>query len=196
MFKNLTRTLKYRTSLKVPHPTHWARVIMNIRCAELIKELDYTKMKTLEISGDNWKNFGFGSYNNKAYPAFDITKEVTQEKYDLIIAEQVFEHLKYPYRAAKNIYEMLNPGGYFLVSTPFLIKIHDCPIDCSRWTPLGMKYFLEEAGFTFENIFSEGWGNRKCVNANYKKWVNFNNILHPLRNEHDFPIHVWALAKK
>jgi 2-polyprenyl-3-methyl-5-hydroxy-6-metoxy-1,4-benzoquinol methylase len=128
---------------------------MNIRCSELVKELDYTSMNALEISGDHWQNFGFQSYVIKGLPDFDVTKDKIGQQYDIIIAEQVFEHLTYPYRAAKNVYEMLNEGGYFLVSTPFLIKVHECPIDCSRWTPLGMKYFLEEAGFKNENIFTE-----------------------------------------
>ena len=29
------------------------------------------------------------------------------------LAEQVFEHLPYPYRAARNVYNMLNAEGYF-----------------------------------------------------------------------------------
>ena len=196
MLKRIIKTIKNRLALKVPHPTHWARVIMNEKTTELIRGLDYKEMSAMEISGDNWKDFGFRSYQSENYPEFDITAGILDKQFDIILADQVFEHVAYPYRAAKNVYKMLKPGGYFLVTTPFLLKIHDCPIDCNRWSPLGMKYFLEEAGFSPGNIITEGWGNQACVKSNFKKWTNFNKYLHPLRNEYEFPVVVWGLAKK
>ena len=42
----------------------------------------------------------------------------TQKKYDLIIADNVWEHLKYPYKATKNVFDMLK-RWIFLVITPF-----------------------------------------------------------------------------
>ena len=30
---------------------------------------------------------------------------------------------------------------------PFLIRVHNVPIDCSRWTEDGLKFHLEECGF-------------------------------------------------
>ena len=38
------------------------------------------------------------------------------EKFDFIIADNVWEHLKYPYRATKNIYKLLKKNGYFLLT--------------------------------------------------------------------------------
>ena len=73
------------------------------------------------------------------------------DTFDLIIAEQVFEHLLWPYRAARNVHRMLRPGGSFLITTPFLVKIHPVPNDCSRWTETGMKHLLAEAGGRFTN---------------------------------------------
>lgn len=176
--------------------TDWSRVIMNACNNEIVGRLPHARMDALELSGDYWKRFSWNTFTDLHFPQFDICLEVyNQEKYDIIFAEQVFEHLKYPYRAARNVWRMLKPGGLFIMTTPFLVKIHGHPIDCTRWTATGMKYFLEEAGFDPEATITESWGNRDCVVANFDRWVTFSSGMR-LDNEADFPVVVWALARK
>lgn len=175
---------------------HWCRVVMNNSTKELINQLNVDKLNVLEISGSHWKNYGFKKYTNLFFPEFDICENKLDKKFDLIIAEQVFEHLKFPYRAGKNIYNSLNPGGYFLITTPFMIKIHKEPLDCSRWSQDGIKYFLNECGFDLEEIVSSSWGNKNCLIDNLNGWKHYNPKNHSLENEEDFPLVVWALAKK
>jgi hypothetical protein len=76
-----------------------------------------------------------------------------------------------------------------------MVRIHDEPIDCSRWTPLGMRYFLEECGFALENIHAAGWGNKGCVIGNLRVWLPYWG-WQSLRNDVETPVVVWALAKK
>ncbi len=174
----------------------WARVVMNRNTQQLIEKLEPQKLKVLEISGSSWENRGFISYKSLEYPNYDVCEAPLNETFDLIIAEQVFEHLTRPYKAGKNVFNMLNRDGRFLITLPFLIRVHDYPIDCSRWTQTGLKYFLEECGFSLECIQTYSWGNRECINSNFTKWTKFNKYLHNLDNEPDFPIVVWGLAKK
>ncbi len=89
------------------------------------------------------------------------------ERFDLIIADQVFEHLVAPYAAARNVHRMLKPGGHFMIMTPFMIRIHEVPIDCTRWTELSMKHFLVECGFDGASIRTASWGNTDAVKANF-----------------------------
>jgi hypothetical protein len=89
---------------------------------------------------------------------------------------------------------MLNPGGYFLVTTPFLVKIHNAPVDCSRWTETGLKYFLAECGFDLDTIQTASWGNRVCVKTNLFRWWEYRKHFHSLHNG-DFLV-VSALARK
>jgi len=177
-------------------PINWSRVVMESRCVELIQSINPSGLCALEISGEKFQECGFKSYQTLNYPAFDICRAATPEKFDIIIAEQVFEHLEYPYRAGRNVYSMLNPNGFFLVSVPFLVAIHNFPIDCTRWTETGLKYFLEECGFDKGKIQTESWGNRRCVVSNFKGWVAYRSRIHSLKNEPQFPYHVWALAQK
>jgi SAM-dependent methyltransferase len=175
----------------------WLRVVMNQATDSLVQSIEPSKLTALEISGGRWNRPNlFRTYRSVDYPEFDICAQQLPEKFDLILAEQVFEHLLWPYRAGKNVYSMLNPGGYFLISTPFLLRIHNHPFDCSRWTETGMKHFLAECGFQLDDVSTGSWGNRSCVRANLEHWRIYQSWRHSLENEPDVPIVIWALARK
>lgn len=175
----------------------WVRVMLYRDAFAFIDDLGPEKLDVLEVSGGvQWRRrFTFKSYHATEYPGFDICSETLAGTFDLIIADQVFEHLKWPMRAARNVYEMLRPGGYFIIATPFLLRIHDSPIDCNRWTEIGLSCLLQEAGFPEAGITTKSWGNRRCVQANFKHWAK-GGFLGSLKNEPDFPVMVWAFAQK
>lgn len=180
---------------------HWERYPTYKKIKLDLSKLELQQFETLEISsGEYWKeNFKFKSYTAWNYPDFDICSDMNyQNKFDFIIADNVWEHLKYPYRATKNVYNLLNDNGYFLIIVPFLIRVHEVPIDCSRWTKDGLKYLLEESGFKIENIYTNSWGNRKCVISNLRLDNTWSRIwfYRDLNNEKNFPVQVWAIAKK
>ena len=195
------RTLLKRMVQKVVGHTEEPldRVVMNQTTREWIDALPTNQMDAFEISGCFWKNRvkkPWKSYTEGWYPEFDICSPIGKtDQYDIIISEQVFEHLPYPWRAIKNVYSLLRPGGYFLTTTPFLNKIHASPIDCTRWTPQGLFFLLEEGGFSHDAIRTASWGNRQAVRL-FLRWRNYCSRLHSLKNEPDYPLCVWALARK
>jgi SAM-dependent methyltransferase len=177
-------------------PVFWSRVVMDRETDRFVRSLGPESKDALEISGDKWKDFGFASYRSANYPEYDFCEGTLDATYDLIIAEQVLEHALWPYRAARNMRAMLRPGGVLVITTPFLVRIHECPVDCSRWTELGLRQLLAEAGFDASKIITGGWGNKACVRANFRYWFpRWNPYIHSLRNEPEFPVHVWAFAK-
>jgi SAM-dependent methyltransferase len=174
----------------------WARCVMYDRCFEMLRSLRPEALDVLEISaGPVWRELGFKSFTEANYPQFDICRDALERKFDLIIADQIFEHVLWPYRAARNVHAMLKPSGHFLITTPFLIRVHREPADCTRWTEAGLANFLSECGFSAADIRTDAWGNRACVKANFGKWAR-RGWFGSLRNEPDFPVAVWALAKK
>lgn len=178
---------------------HLDRLVLNDEVARLMADLPVRELDAMEISGTAWQNAGFRSYRSMQYPDYDVCEGALPDRFDVIIADQVFEHLLWPYRAGKNVYEMLRPGGYFLVATPFLQKIHECPYDCSRWSETGLKHLLAECGFPLEGIKTGSWGNRMAAKANLNphKFPVYSPIIHRnLKNDPLFPIQVWALARK
>lgn len=176
----------------------WVRVVMYEECKSFLNSIDPKDKTALEISGaDNvfWQSVGFKSYRATEYPGFDICQEALQERFDVIIADQVFEHLLWPYRAARNAYAMLNPGGYLVVATPFLVRRHNVPTDCTRWTDVGMKYFLAEAGFSLERVRTGAWGNKACLKSNLTAWTK-PGPFSSFKNEPNYPVMVWAFAQR
>jgi len=176
--------------------TDWVREVMYRECFHYIRNLDPSQLDALEISGGpQWRrNFDFKTYTETQFPDFDICAETLGRQFGLIIADQVFEHLPWPVRAAKNVYAMLRPGGHFVIATPFLVRVHSVPIDCNRWTELGLSYLLQEGGFARGEIQTGSWGNSACVRANFGRWRK--RGFGSLHNEPDFPVMVWAFARK
>src|SRR3989442_1659828 len=126
----------------------WSRVVMNDCVERYVNTLNIGPMDALEISGDQWKTVPFRSYQSVSFQEYDVCqKPLAMEKWDIIFLEQVLEHVRAPRAAVQHVWRMLRPGGILVVTTPFLIRVHDYPIDCSRWTEVGMKYLLAEAGF-------------------------------------------------
>lgn len=182
-----------------PTNQHWCRVVMDKSVKSFVDSLEISNLNVLEISGNRWKSYQFNSYKSLHFPQFDICAKLPpylHDKYDLIIAEQVFEHIKQPQYAVGNVYKMLKKNGYFVISTPFLMKRHDFPIDCSRWTELGLYYLLENGGFSSQNIQTYSWGNKACLISNLDKWIVFNKYQHSLKNNIEFPVVVWSFSKK
>jgi SAM-dependent methyltransferase len=184
---------------------HWCRKVMNDATEALVSNLPIASMEALEISGADWQRKEWKQYRSVHYPAFDICYDTLPDaQFDIVIAEQVLEHVKYPYRAVRNMYRMIRPDGYCLLTTPFLVQIHMSGADYTRWSPEGIKYLLEECGFDPTAIAAGGWGNRQCIFADFNLWVASNRqswtvydaARHDLANETDFPMVVWALAKK
>jgi SAM-dependent methyltransferase len=172
----------------------WGRVTYIEHWNQFLDKLPTQRLSLLEISPgpvSMWRERSWASYTSVQYPSFDITKQRLPEKFDVVIAEQVFEHLRHPYAAARNALAMLKSDGVFLIVTPFLVRVHNEPGDYTRWTELGMAAFLEDTGFDCETY---SWGNEKCVIANFRHWERYKNGR-DLRNQPDLPIHVWAYAR-
>jgi SAM-dependent methyltransferase len=190
-------TLKHLLNRVGFDTTDWIRIVMYERCFEFVRSLGPQQLDALEISaGPQWaRQFQFRSYSETQFPDFDICLQRLDQQFDLIIADQIFEHLPWPNRAGRNVFAMLRPGGWFIVATPFLVRVHNVPIDCYRWTERGLSYLLQDCGFSAADIRTGSWGNRACVRANFSKWRRY-GWYRSLTNEPDFPVIVWAFAQK
>lgn len=179
------------------------RVAYKRRATELFKELEPDKRTCAEISGGFGNDFNFKTYEEFHFPEYDICKDSFRDskgkirKFDMVIADQVWEHLDRPYAATKNVLKMLNKGGIFYVCTPFYVRYHAFPVDCSRWTARGLTNLLIECGFDEDKIMAEQWGNLPSAQRDcQKKWAKYDPEIDDLTNDPNFPIVAWALATK
>jgi hypothetical protein len=167
---------------------------MNRDLDEFFAALPPSSTDVIEVSGDLRADLPWKSYQSLAYPEFDIcAASVQAADAGLVICEQVLEHVRDPYLAVGNLAKLVRPSGLVLVSTPFLVRIHDHPEDHWRFTPSGLRLLLEAGGL--EVLWVRSWGNRGCVTANLRRWVA-HRPWRSLRNEKDVPLVVWALARQ
>lgn len=168
---------------------------MDRTVAGYIASLRPDGLSALEVSGTAHHQDGWMKYESWNYPDFDICSELTgdEPEFDVILAEQVLEHVVDPVRALRNMVALCRPGGYVIVTTPFLIKKHEIPKDYWRFTEDGMRVLLERVGLIEEVVGS--WGNRYVVVGNLNRWVR-RMRWHTLRNEPNFPVVVWAVGRK
>lgn len=179
------------------------RIMMGRASREMVRALGQD-LDVAEISGNWGKMFNFRSYERFIYPAFDVCAgpftgdDGAIRQFDLILANQVWEHLDRPYAATQNVYQMLRPGGHFWLAVPFFIPFHAAPIDCSRWSARGLTNLLIECGFPQDSIRADQWGNRNAALRNMEpKWPpKYQDGVDSLRNDPKMPICAWAMAQK
>jgi SAM-dependent methyltransferase len=93
--------------------------------------------------------------NIKAYaPPADIIDDICApgrlqyERYDGIVCLSVLEHVYDPFAATREIYQLLQPGGYLLLHLPFLFRYHAPSdlgfTDCYRFSRDGMAWLLRD----------------------------------------------------
>ena len=105
-----------------------------------IKLFEQRQIETMDINLDE--------------PAADIIDDICApsrlqyERYDGIVCLSVLEHVYDPFAATKEIYRLLQPGGYLLLHLPFLFRYH-APhdlrfTDCYRFSRDGMAWLLRD----------------------------------------------------
>lgn len=84
----------------------------------------------------------------------DVTSDVHKltgtfgsETKHVIICRSVFEHLERPWDAAKEILNVLRPGGFFYIQTHFAFVEHGYPNDYFRFTRAGLESLFKEIRF-------------------------------------------------
>ena len=173
----------------------WQRVVLNRAVDEHLSSLRPERLSAVEISGDTHADKGWKRYESLNYPEFDLLAPLAgQGPFDVVICEQVIEHVEDPIAAAANLRGLCSPGGRVVVSTPFLIRVHEewGMQDYWRFTPRGLQTLLERVGLQVDSV--ESWGNRRCVRGNFDRWPAYRR-WHSLRREPKLPVQVWAFAR-
>src|SRR3954451_22937683 len=179
-------------SVRHPAPAdrQWMRTVMNKDAADYLRALPPEQHEAVEVSGSDRAGLPWKSYASLQYPEFDLCGDQLPDRaYDVVICEQVLEHVPDLTKAVANLRKLCRPGGRILVSTPFLVKIHGHPDDYWRLTSSGVRVLLEGAGLRIESI--KTWGNRQCARRNLRKWTPY-RPWHSLKNDPDVPMVVWA----
>lgn len=125
------------------------------------------------------------------------------DMFNLVISDQVIEHLEDPQKAINESYRVLKTNGITIHTTCFMNYIHPDPKDLWRFTPNALRYLFREFS---EIICCEGWGNRLaillCFLSRKFRYMEIPESRYSMRNfvatynEERVPIVTWIIAKK
>jgi SAM-dependent methyltransferase len=168
--------------------------------ATYLDTLPRSELDAVEVSGSRLASVDWRSYRSLSYPDFDLCLPLPDgegQVADVVICEQVLEHVRDPMLASANLLRMLRPGGLAIINTPFLVRIHKVPRaygDYWRFTPDGLHILLDRAGFSEIKIFT--WGNRFAAYGNFSSVGRPHRRFQPIFNESHLPVVVWAYARR
>ena len=128
--------------------------LVDLGCGEKPNEAFLLKHVDKYI-GVDWSN---SLHNIKADVISDLNKKIDiDDQYaDSVMSFSVMEHLCEPQQFLNETFRILKPDGYFVLQVPFQWWIHEGPYDYFRYTPYGLQYMLEKAGFEIIKISPTG----------------------------------------
>jgi hypothetical protein len=80
----------------------------------------------------------------------------TAESYDTVFSSEVLEHIPRPDRAIAEVYRVLKSRGKFILTVPYISRLHEEPHDYFRYTCYGLQSLLESNGFRVLEIVPTG----------------------------------------
>jgi len=102
-------------------------------------------------------------------------------RFDIVFCTEVLEHVPEPSEFLDEIRRVLRPGGVLIMTTPFLVPLHEEPHDYYRYTQHGIRHLLMKSGFS--GITVEPFGEyfavvtAFCVQLQLKIWNAIAKLL-------------------
>lgn len=128
---------------------------------------------------------------------------------DILVADQVLEHTKRPWVAADEIFRVVRKGGMAIMTTPFLLPIHYCPLDCWRIAPQGYEVLFPDT--KWKTLTLKTWGTKAGMKWAYddekvggwtKDWVSVERGFKEIPNyatelaDGEYPVVVWWIGER
>ncbi len=76
------------------------------------------------------------------------------EKFDYVLCTEVMEHVPDPVTFLKEINRVMKREGMLIMTTPFMVSLHEEPYDFYRYTEHGIRYLLRITGFELTRLES------------------------------------------
>lgn len=124
---------------------YYKGVLVDLGCGEAPYK-EYFLSYVDQYIGVDWTHT---LHNSKADVISDLNGKIQLENHfaDTVISFSVMEHLCEPQIFLDESYRILKNGGYMILQVPWMWWVHEAPYDYFRYSPYGLKYIFEKAGF-------------------------------------------------
>lgn len=201
------------SNLRIYLPEDWIRAVYYSRLTELCTELflmssslevvEYAEVRgiiPLIISQLTDINLTLAPY-----PDYDIEKEQFEPNtFDVVVADQVLEHVFHIMKAVKQCIRVCKPGGILIFGTPWMYPWHAAPKDF--WRPSRDAYQAMFDEFDLETIEINGWGGNEILQfalrtdglltTNRTVAMAEEAGIFDMPNDPGYALEIWALARK
>jgi SAM-dependent methyltransferase len=94
---------------------------------------------------------------NKEYGEIDYICDLTSipvedNKYDMVICNQVLEHVPEPEAVLRELHRVLKHDGQLWLSAPLFYEEHEMPHDYYRYTQFAFNYLFQKVGLKIKKI--------------------------------------------
>jgi len=100
----------------------------------------------IEESGHSHKNEQVDVYYDGKTIPFD------DNNFDSVFSSEVLEHIFNLEQILNELHRVIKPGGYMLITLPFIWEEHEIPYDFARYTSFGITHLLKNSGFEIITI--------------------------------------------
>ena len=136
--------------------------VLDVGCGEKPYKKYFTKVKNYD--GIDFKNYSRNKdfiahkpdlFFPKSYlESFELPFQ--DNYYNAVVTFQVLEHHKKPMKLISEINRIVKPGGYVLLTVPFLGGVHERPHDYQRYTEYGLKELFSTNNLNILEIMTQG----------------------------------------
>lgn len=92
------------------------------------------------------------------YPEVDVVCDLAEANpfqpasFDGVVLMNVLEHVYDSHALLDALSQLLKPGGVLLVAVPFMVKIHQAPVDFARYTHYALERLGQDHGLAVESL--------------------------------------------
>ncbi|MDD3505135.1 MAG: methyltransferase domain-containing protein [Sulfurimonas sp.] len=156
---------------------YYKGTLYDLGCGEALYR-EYFLQYCEEYIGVDWTN---SLHNSQADIVADLNRQlaIADSVADTIVSFSVMEHLCEPQTFLNESYRIVKKGGVMILQVPWMWHVHEAPHDYFRYTPYGLKYMFEKAGFEEIHVQpTTGFFTMWFLKMNYfsLKWIKGSKI--------------------
>lgn len=87
---------------------------------------------------------------------------VIDKSFDVVLSNQMLEHVADPERALREFYRVLKPGGKLILTAPQAWQLHQEPHHYFNFTKYGLALLFQRVGFQVKQIEARGGISSSC----------------------------------